>query len=265
MSSEAIQAEQPEAGDPADTVGYGCGSGADVDVPQRLWVDHLETDHDEGAEQESGTDHVDRHQQVAQDGDVSADHRIATFVNEEGWRPAATQGVWLRRNVEHPDDRGSFTELWRASLTLPFTDQPMVQANLSRSRAGVLRGMHFHLHQADLWLLVEGRAVAALTDVRQALSGGRATSEIVEMSVGDALLIPHQVAHGFLALTDMALVYLVSNEYDGSDEHGFAWDDPDAAIDWPAAPRIISDRDRANPRLSELIATFRQREQIDGR
>lgn len=182
----------------------------------------------------------------------------------EDWLPTATDGVLLRRNVENPDGRGSFTELWRASLTLPLTDQPMVQANLSRSRAGVLRGMHFHLHQADLWLLVEGRAVAAVTDVRQALRGGRATSEIIEMSVGDALFIPPQVAHGFLALTDVALVYLVSNEYDGTDEHGFAWNDPDAEIAWPATPDIISDRDRANPTLREAISTLGQRAQIEG-
>ena len=181
------------------------------------------------------------------------------------WRPTAIEGVWLRRNVELEDDRGSFTELWRDSQTRTLANEPMVQANLSRSRAGVLRGMHFHLRQADLWLLVEGRAAAALTDVREALRGGEATSAIVEMSVGDALFIPRQVAHGFLALADMALVYLVSNEYDGSDEFGFAWDDPAAAIPWPSTPAIISERDRANPMLSELISALRQHEQIEGR
>lgn len=182
----------------------------------------------------------------------------------EDWRPTAIEGVLLRHNVDHPDGRGTFTELWRASLTGPLTDQPMVQSNLSRSRAGVLRGMHFHLHQADLWLLIEGRAVAAVTDVRPALRGEPVTSEIIEMSAGDALFIPAKVAHGFLALTDMALVYLVTNEYDGTDEHGFAWDDPAAAIAWPATPGIISDRDRANPTLAQLIATLRQRAQIEG-
>ena len=149
-------------------------------------------------------------------------------------------------------------------MTRPLTDEPMVQANLSRSRAGALRGMHFHLRQSDLWLLVDGRAVAAVTDVRRALRGGAPTSEIIELNVGDALFIPALVAHGFLALTDMALVYLVSNEYDGTDEHGFAWDDPAAAIGWPRTPSIVSDRDRANPTLAGLISTLRQREQIDG-
>jgi dTDP-4-dehydrorhamnose 3,5-epimerase len=49
-------------------------------------------------------------------------------------------------------------------------------------------------------------------------------------------------------------VYLVSNEYDGSDELGFAWDDPDAAIPWPNAPAIMSERDRSNPPLRDVIA-----------
>lgn len=129
----------------------------------------------------------------------------------------------------------------------------MVQANVSRSRAGVLRGMHFHLRQADLWLLVEGRAVAATTDLRPLLSGGAADSQVVSMEPGDALYIPARVAHGFLALTDMALVYLVSREYDASDEHGFAWNDPDAGIEWPAVPGIVSPRDQDNPALRDVI------------
>jgi dTDP-4-dehydrorhamnose 3,5-epimerase len=174
------------------------------------------------------------------------------------WQRASIEGVWRRSNAIHADERGSFTELWRASLTGPLGSAAMVQANLSRSRAGVLRGMHFHLHQADLWLLIEGAATAALTDLRPTLAGGAARSETVAMQPGDALYIPPLVAHGFLAETDMALVYLVTNEYDATDEHGFAWDDPDAAIRWPAAPQTVSDRDRANPPLRDVIAALAQ-------
>jgi dTDP-4-dehydrorhamnose 3,5-epimerase len=138
----------------------------------------------------------------------------------------------------------------------------MVQANLSRSRAGVMRAMHFHLRQADLWLLLEGTAVAAITDLRPVIAGGKAVSEVMRLEVGDALFIPRRVAHGFLALTDMALMYLVSNEYDGTDEHGFAWNDPEAGIQWPSQPSIISDRDQANPSLGEVIKRLAQSGQI---
>ena len=84
------------------------------------------------------------------------------------------------------------------------------------------------------------------------------TAPSVETRVLDAdetVSIPCGVAHGFLALEPLELLYLVTNEYDGSDELGFAWDDPLAAIPWPrdgAAP-TLSDRDRQNPLLRELI------------
>jgi dTDP-4-dehydrorhamnose 3,5-epimerase len=175
------------------------------------------------------------------------------------WHPTSIDGVWRRTNDAIGDERGSFTELWRASRTTPLGSAAMVQANLSRSRAGVLRGMHFHERQSDLWLLLEGEAAAAVTDLRSAVRGdGTARSETVQLRAGDALYIPPLVAHGFLALTDITLVYLVSNEYDGTDERGFAWDDADAAVEWPDAPAIVSDRDRANPPLSDVIAGLRQ-------
>jgi len=180
------------------------------------------------------------------------------------WLATSIEGVWRRHDIVYADTRGSFTELWRDSLTARFGESPMAQANLSRSVGGVLRGMHFHLHQADLWLLIEGRAVAATTDVRPVFAGEPAITQLIEMEPGDALFIPRRVAHGFLALTDMALVYLVSAEYDGSDELGFAWDDPAVGIQWPNTPAIISDRDRSNPSLRELIATLPHAAQSDG-
>jgi dTDP-4-dehydrorhamnose 3,5-epimerase-like enzyme len=71
--------------------------------------------------------------------------------------------------------------------------------------------------------------------------------------------IPVGVAHGFLALEPLELIYLVTNEFDGTDELGFAWDDPLAAVPWPRLDAttdgrpILSDRDRSNPSLRELV------------
>jgi dTDP-4-dehydrorhamnose 3,5-epimerase len=181
-----------------------------------------------------------------------------------GWAPTSIEGVLRRQSLPNTDERGSFSELWRASQTDPLGVGTMVQANLSRSRAGVLRGMHFHLRQADLWLLVDGECTTVATDLRPALRGGQAVSEVIAMKPGDALLIPPRVAHGFLAVTDMSLVYLVSHEYDGTDEYGFAWDDPAARIAWPFEPTIISARDRFNPSLQDVIARLGQAEQTSG-
>lgn len=173
-----------------------------------------------------------------------------------GWRSGPLDGV-LRRSIDfHPDERGSFGELWRASWTSPL-GEPMRQANLSRSRAGVLRGLHLHRRQADLWVLAEGRAVIGLVDVRPRLEGGgpaRATT--LEAGPGDAVYLPAGIAHGFYARDDIMLIYLVTNEYDGSDELGFAWDDPTVGIAWPDGRPTLSERDASAPSLDDLLASL---------
>jgi len=185
----------------------------------------------------------------------------------DSWSPTQINGVLLRHDVPLDDKRGQFMELWRASTGARLGASAMVQANLSRSHRGVLRGMHVHLRQDDLWLVLSGHALAATADLRGSLAGAdvSVSSELIELDSGDALFVPAGVGHGFLARTDLTLVYLVTNEYDGSDEHGFAWDDPDAAIPWPEPPTIMSERDRANPALRALVARLRQLGQIESR
>lgn len=179
-------------------------------------------------------------------------------------------GVSIERIARHGDPRGSFREVWRASwyegVEAAWTGGPgaFTQANVSTSAPGVLRGLHLHRRQLDHWVLLEGRVVVALVDVRPMLAGAeRPLVETHELAADDRVTIPVGVAHGFLALEPLTLLYLVTNEYDGSDELGFAWDDPLAAVPWPAVPGtpdgrpILSDRDRANPSLTELLARLR--------
>jgi len=183
-------------------------------------------------------------------------------------------GVRYGTVVRHGDERGSFRELWRESavgrLDPEYAGAPsgvlprFVQANLSVSSSGVLRGLHLHRRQLDRWLVTSGRAFVALVDVRPMLAGGsRPTVETREVGEDEWVDIPVGVAHGFLALEPLQLVYLVTNEYDGSDEAGFAWDDPLAAVPWPAlattppGPPILSERDRNNPSLEALVARLR--------
>ena len=155
-------------------------------------------------------------------------------------------GVHHRPLSPIEDDRGSFVELFRGDdYPLPF-----VQANLSISDAGVLRGLHFHRVQADLWVVVEGRIQVGLADLRE--QGGKPATATVEMSADrpSTLYLPPGVAHGFLALTRSRLLYLVTTEYDGGDEYGIAWDDDSLALDWATTTPILSERDTANPRLT---------------
>ena len=182
-------------------------------------------------------------------------------MTDPGWSPSQLPGVWRRSLTAHADERGSFTELWRASWSegLPSGASwaQVAQANVSRSASGVLRGLHFHRRQDDFWVALEGRAFVGLVDLRPLLEGGdRPEVETLELATGDALYIPEGVAHGFYAPEPLTLVYLVTNEYDETDEHGFAWNDELAGVPWPTTSPILSERDVSNPSLPEAIASF---------
>jgi dTDP-4-dehydrorhamnose 3,5-epimerase len=175
--------------------------------------------------------------------------------------PSALPGVRYGSIERHADERGSFRELWRAAS---FPDRDFVQANLSSSAAGVLRGLHLHRRQDDLWIVASGRVFVALVDVRPPLEGtGPSAVETRELAADDWVLIPTGVAHGFLALDPLDLVYFVTNLYDGSDELGFAWDDPAVAVPWPTVAGtaggrpILSGRDQGNPLLADLLVRLR--------
>jgi dTDP-4-dehydrorhamnose 3,5-epimerase len=171
------------------------------------------------------------------------------------WTPTALEGVMRAHVPTFADERGAFTELWRASVTGQVTDEHFVQSNRSRSAERVLRGMHFHRRQADLWVVGSGRALVAASDLRAvSATGGSPTTEMHELASGDCIFLPRLVAHGFLAIEPIELIYFVTNEYDGSDELGFAWDDPEAGIVWPIDDPILSDRDRTNPSLRDAIS-----------
>jgi dTDP-4-dehydrorhamnose 3,5-epimerase len=148
-------------------------------------------------------------------------------------------GVILLRPEVHGDDRGFFLETLREdALHASF-----VQANHSHSREGVLRGLHFHARQADAWYLVRGRCRVGLADLRTRTD--RPASVTIELSEDDpaTLYIPPGVAHGFAALTNIDLVYWVTQYFDGSDEHGVAWNDPTLAVPWEIEAPILSERD----------------------
>jgi dTDP-4-dehydrorhamnose 3,5-epimerase len=152
------------------------------------------------------------------------------------------------------DDRGYFFESFRRAWIPGARD--MIQGNVSFSRAGVLRGMHYHLRQADFWLVPSGRVRAALYDLRPS-SPTRGAAEVLEMGQDSPLgiYIPKGVAHGFYALRDSFMTYLVDEYYDNSDERGVRWDDPALGIDWkvdPTLPPIVSKRDQENPALATI-------------
>jgi dTDP-4-dehydrorhamnose 3,5-epimerase len=138
------------------------------------------------------------------------------------------------------DERGWFVELRRDSR-LP---RPTVQTNVSFSRRGVIRGLHFHERgQDDLFVCLRGTARVVVLD--------RATGEAFTIDIGDeneaAVWIPGRHAHGFEALTDVLFVYHVTEEYDPADpdEQGLCWADPRVKHLWSTTSPILSERDAA--------------------
>ncbi|HEX3455839.1 MAG TPA: dTDP-4-dehydrorhamnose 3,5-epimerase family protein [Gaiellaceae bacterium] len=139
------------------------------------------------------------------------------------------------------DVRGWLMELRRDSV-LP---KPTRQTNLSFSRQGVIRGMHYHERgQDDLFVCVEGTARVVVLD--------RTTGETFSRDIGDenpvAIYVPGIHAHGFEALTDVLFCYHVTEEYDPSDpdEHEIPWNDPRVVDLWSTKSPILSARDTSS-------------------
>lgn len=165
----------------------------------------------------------------------------------------AIPGVLLAELRPFADDRGRFTETFRKEW-FPQRAWHNVQSNRSDSRAGVLRGLHYHFNQVDYWYLADGRIRVGLADLRRSSPTFRQTQTIdLDATDSRGLYIPCGVAHGFLALTEVILFYTVDNYYDGGDEFGLAWDDPEVAVAWqPAVAPVLSRRDAANPRFAAI-------------
>jgi dTDP-4-dehydrorhamnose 3,5-epimerase len=136
----------------------------------------------------------------------------------------------------------------------------MVQDNHSRSKHGIVRGMHFQIGDgaAKLVRCGRGKIVDVVVDIRRG-SPTYGEWEAFELSDENGRIVycPIGFAHGFCVVSDVADVfYKQSNYYSGEHERGFAYDDPDVGIEWPLPSEelIASERDASAPRLAELAA-----------
>jgi dTDP-4-dehydrorhamnose 3,5-epimerase len=138
------------------------------------------------------------------------------------------------------DERGWFMEIRRESK-LPKQSR---QTNVSFSRQGVIRGLHYHERgQDDLFVCLQGMVRVVLLE--------RETGETFTEDIGEenpvAVYVPGRLAHGYEALTDAVFCYEVTEEYDPDDpdEHGVPWDDPRVKHLWSTQSPILSERDKA--------------------
>ena len=169
--------------------------------------------------------------------------------------PTKLEGTFLLAPTVHGDERGFFLESFREQVLADLGVPPhFVQDNHSRSRRGIVRGMHYQPGQAKLIRCVRGAILDVVVDIRpRSPQFGRWESFQLDDSDHHQVYCPDGFAHGFCVLSDVAdVAYKTSAYYDPQLEGGFAYDDPQVGIEWPSGYELVaSDRDRNAPTLAE--------------
>jgi dTDP-4-dehydrorhamnose 3,5-epimerase len=170
-------------------------------------------------------------------------------------------GVYVVEPVVHGDDRGFFVETYRREW-IPGARE-MIQSNRGDRQRGAVVGLHYHLHQADYWYVPFGSCRVVLHDLRDGSPTDGAT-EVIDIGRRPddthdhrGIYIPPGVAHGFAALSDMTITYLVDGYYNPSDELGVAWNDPRVQADWGFDEPVLSGRDQRNPTRDQIEPQWR--------
>ncbi|GMU45318.1 MAG: dTDP-4-dehydrorhamnose 3,5-epimerase [Pseudomonadales bacterium] len=175
----------------------------------------------------------------------------------------ALPGVLLIRPRVFGDERGFFLETFSAERyrQVAGIEQPFVQDNHSRSRRGVLRGLHFQRTRPQGKLV--GVARGSVFDVAVDIDPASPTcGHHVGVELSDAnhlqLWIPPGYAHGFCVLSEVAdFVYKCTDYYRPDDESGLAWNCPRLGIPWPIDAPLLSAKDQGYPGLDQLLGRSR--------
>jgi dTDP-4-dehydrorhamnose 3,5-epimerase len=175
--------------------------------------------------------------------------------------PLPLQDAFLLKLQRWKDPRGSFTEAFRKSWEKELNLPPFVQDNVSYSRQGVLRGLHFQkppAAQAKLITTLYGHIQDVIVDLRPNSPTYKQWTAVELRSDSDSwewLYVPIGFAHGFLVLSAEAYVwYRCSAYYEPSLDAGIRWDDPTLRIAWALGPNppILSQKDANLPFLQDL-------------
>jgi len=156
------------------------------------------------------------------------------------------------------DSRGWFYEFYKnevfhqAGITYSFS-----QENISFSKKGVVRGMHFQLppyEQAKLVSVLQGKVLDVVVDLRKGSETfGKVHTCELDGEKHNMLMVPEGFAHGFAALEDSLFLYKSSNLYNREAECGIRWDDVTLNIQWPINEPTLSDKDLNLPSFEELL------------
>lgn len=170
-------------------------------------------------------------------------------------------GVVIVEPTAFGDDRGYFMETYQYNdFAAAGIDVKFVQDNQSKSKKGVLRGLHFQKNfpQSKLVRVISGEVYDVAVDLREGSpTYGKYEGVILSAENRRQFFIPRGFAHGFVVLSDEAeFVYKVDDFYHPNDEGGLMWNDPTVGIDWPIPSDmevILSDKDKLNPTIDKIV------------
>ena len=186
------------------------------------------------------------------------ERQIGNFLFKE----TSIEGVYVIEPKKYGDNRGYFMATYKkadfdeAGLAYDF-----VQDNQSKSKKGVLRGLHFQkaYPQAKLVRCIEGKVFDVAVDLRKGSpTYGKWEGVILDAEKGNQFMIPRGFAHGFVVLTETAtFCYKCDELYHPEDEGGIMWNDPDVGISWPEVGEILlSEKDKVHPLLRDAKIEF---------
>ena len=166
-------------------------------------------------------------------------------------------GVLILKPKVFTDDRGYFFETWNSTrYEQAGIPGPFVQDNISFSKKGILRGLHFQHPQSQgkLIQVLSGEVVDVVVDIRiGSPTYGQWIGEVLSESNHRQMYVPPGFAHGYCVTSEAALfLYKCTDFYNPATEHGIIWNDPDIGIEWPTAQPVLSSKDAVYPRLKDL-------------
>lgn len=174
--------------------------------------------------------------------------------------PLGIEGVWLFESPSHGDDRGYFREWFKSSAVEETLGRSfkVAQANLSKSKRGVVRGIHFSTApegQAKWVTCANGALWDVIIDIRPNSATFKQWVAIeLRAEEGKAVIISEGLGHAFVALEDETVIsYLLSSPYSPTEEHAINPKDPEIGIKWPSLDLTFSEKDSAAPTLEEFL------------
>ncbi len=175
--------------------------------------------------------------------------------------PYQIPGLLLVEGKIFPDERGSFMESWREENFSSLSGVRFVQDNLSKSRQGVLRGLHYQKRPAGIGKLVRcvyGKIWDVAVDIRKGSpTYGQWAGVELSDDVNRMLWVPEGFAHGFCALSaEASVLYRTTGYWSPEHERGIIWNDPKVNISWPIKNPRLSPKDAVLPPLSQADNNF---------